>query len=181
MKYIFTALLILMCLSCNSKEQKQIIMPMDNIKENKPQGDYQKIFIETNNIDTYNDNNTFALSIIIFSADGCVACAKMKEAVSRSSEAVSIIKSNYKAYLVNISLYDNFNINGQHLNLSRLKSKFLIAGTPTTVVMYGNKTLFIYPGYIEEKRFISLLKYFLNKDLYYLSREDIMKQLMNKN
>lgn len=179
MKHIFAVLLILLCISCNSKEQKQIIMPIDNVKKNDTLGSYQKVFIETNNVSTYNDNNTAALAVIIFSADGCVACAKMKEAVSRNTEAVSIINSNYKPYIVNISQYDSFNINKTTYSLSKLKSKFIIAGTPTTVIMYGDKTLFIYPGYIEEKRVISLLKYFLNKELYSLAREDIMKKIMN--
>lgn len=53
----------------------------------------------------------------------------------------------------------------------------MILGTPTTVIMYGDKILLIYPGYIMQNRMLGIMEFFLDKSLYSLDKNIISEKL----
>ncbi|MDE7315295.1 MAG: thioredoxin fold domain-containing protein [Mucispirillum sp.] len=177
MKKILIILLLVIFAACSQQEQKNIIMPVDKRKQQDTAKEYINIFISDDNISTKDNKGKDRLSILLFGADGCSACAAMTKALTEKGRLSSFVKENYLPYYTNISRKESWNINGKTLSLAELKERFMIVGTPTTVIMYGDEILLIYPGYIAQNRMLGTLQFFLDTSLYSLDKNVISERL----
>lgn len=177
MKNILIILSLVIFSACTQQEKKNIIMPIDKAKQQDTAKEYIDIFISDDNIYTKDNKGEGRLSLLLFGADGCSACAAMKKALTEKGTLSSFVKENYLPYYTNISRKNSWNINGKTYSLAEIKEKFMILGTPTTVIMYGDEILLIYPGYIAQERMLGTLEFFLDKSLYSLNKDVISERL----
>ncbi len=177
MKKILIILTLVIFAACSKQEKKNIIIPVDKEMQQNNIKEYIDMFISDDNIYTKNNKGEDVLSVLIFGADGCSACAAMKKSLTEKGSLSNFIKENYLPYYINISRKKGWNINGKTYNLAEIKEKFMILGTPTTVIMYGDKILLIYRGYIMQNRMLGIMEFFLDKSLYSLDKNIISEKL----
>lgn len=179
MRHIFIIILIIFfTAACQDKSQdKKIIMPYEKSEKNSKDKEYIEVFLNDDKIVTKNENGEGRLSLLLFGADGCSACIVMKDVISEKGEISSLVQKNYLPYFINITRKDKWNINGSEISLKALKEKFMIVGTPLTVIMYGDKILLTYPGYIAKNRLLGTFQFFLDKSLYSLDTNVISEKL----
>lgn len=177
MKNILVILLVIILSACNQHEQKKVVLPIDKIDRQNEEKEFIDIFLKDDEINTKNKSGEARLSFLLFGADGCSACSAMKKSLTEQGEISSVIKENYLPYYINISKKNSWNINNRTVTLAELKEKFFIRGTPTTVIMYGDNILLIYPGYIAKNRIYGTLQFFLDERLYLLDKNEISDRL----
>jgi Thioredoxin-related protein len=177
MKKVLIMLSLVIFAACSKQDKKNIVMPVDKEMQQDNAKEYIDIFISDDNIYTKNNKGEDRLSILLFGADGCSACAAMKKSLTEKGSLSNFVKENYLPYYINISRKESWNINGKTLSLSELKEKFMIRGTPVTAIMYGDKILLIYPGYITQNRMLGIMEFFLDKSLYSLDKNIISEKL----
>ena len=177
MKKVLIMLSLVIFAACSKQDKKNIVMPVDKAMQQDNAKEYIDIFISDDNIYTKNNKGEDRLSILLFGADGCSACAAMKKSLTEKGSLSNFVKENYLPYYINISRKESWNINGKTLSLSELKEKFMIRGTPVTAIMYWDKILLIYPGYITQNRMLGIMEFFLDKSLYSLDKNIISEKL----
>ncbi|AJC84697.1 SoxW family protein [Campylobacter peloridis] len=121
--------------------------------------------------------------LIIFSANHCVYCDKLKEEILNDKKLQNLIKDDYNSYYINISYKKIHTFNKNHtsdLSTAELSSLYNIVATPTIVILNKNsQTLFNYPGFISAKRLKATMEFLNKDDIKNLSEEIIAKKLLH--
>ncbi|WP_301007791.1 MULTISPECIES: SoxW family protein [Helicobacter] len=155
----------------NTKEQLEA---MKNIDRNS-YAEVSDVFKETSEITS--DNLPFFL---VFSANGCVYCDRLKNLIKENPEIKSFLKSNYAPYYINISYTKTHKIrfSNQELSTADLAQKYNIKPTPTLVFLsQSGKELFIYPGFMPKNRFFATLEFLTNPTLETKESQNIAQEL----
>ncbi|AJC86195.1 SoxW family protein [Campylobacter sp. RM16704] len=126
-----------------------------------------------------NDKNI----LIIFSANHCTYCDKLKEEIIQNEKIQKQIKNDYSSYYINIS-YKKIHIfyknQKSDLSTSELSGIYNIIATPTIVILNKkSQTLFNYPGFISAKRLSATMEFLNQKENQNLDEETIAKKLLH--
>ena len=117
-------------------------------------------------------------NLIIFSANNCSYCDKLKLEIQKSKELQKLLKNEFNSYYINISYQKNHNFNKQILSTDEFATLFSTNATPNLVLLDPNgKTLLIYPGFMSEKRFILTMKLLKKPENWTLSEDELFKKL----
>lgn len=157
----------------NTKEQLEA---MKNIDRNS-YAEVSDVFKETSEITS--DNLPFFL---VFSANGCVYCDRLKNLIKENPEIKNFLKSNYAPYYINISYTKTHKIGflNQELSTADLAQKYAIKPTPTLVFLSpSGKELFIYPGFMPKNRFLTTLEFLTNPTLEAKEPQNIAQELQD--
>lgn len=128
--------------------------------------------------DVFLDNNLLASNdkpiMIVFGANGCVYCDKLKEVVKNNSDVKLLLQEEFSPYYINGSYTKNHTISQEitafesqknALSTQELIQKFNVGPTPTLVFLDDKgKFLFSYQGFLPKERFMVLLDFFTQKN-----------------
>ncbi len=103
MKKVLIMLSLVIFAACSKQDNKNIVMPVDKAMQQDNAKEYIDIFISDDNIYTKNNKGEDRLSILLFGADGCSACAAMKKSLTEKGSLSNFVKENYLPYYINIS------------------------------------------------------------------------------
>ncbi|AJC87755.1 SoxW family protein [Campylobacter insulaenigrae] len=105
--------------------------------------------------------------LIIFGANDCIYCEKLKKEILQDQNLQDQIKNDFSSYYINISYKKIHTIKRNHtsdLSTTELSNLYNINATPTIVILNKKaKTMFNYPGFISAKQ-LNIIMNFLNKD-----------------
>ncbi|MDD6055287.1 MAG: thioredoxin family protein [Helicobacter sp.] len=136
---------------------KEKHLQMENIDRNS-YAEVADVFLETSVIKS--DGLPY---LLIFGANGCVYCDRLKNIIKEDSKVKDILKTNYSPYYINISYTKTHKIDflNASLNTIELAQKYGIKPTPTIIFLSKNgDELFVYPGFMPKERFIKTLEFF---------------------
>lgn len=68
--------------------------------------------------------------LIIFNANNCVYCDKLKHEIQNDKEVQNILKNTYNSYYINISYHKIHNYNNKKTSTEELSREFNIDATP---------------------------------------------------
>lgn len=105
---------------------------------------------------------------IVFGANGCVYCDRLKEIVKENADIKGFLTTNYEPYYINISYFKMHFVEflDKSVQTSDLVKRYRIIPTPTLVFLSASgKELFIYPGFMPKEKFQKALGFFKNPDL----------------
>lgn len=120
--------------------------------------------------------------LLIFSANNCIYCDRLKEKILKDTTLQKQIKDDYSSYYINID-YDKIHTftknHTSDLSTSELASLYNINATPTIVILnQKSQTLLNYAGFISAKRLAATMD-FLNKPQYQkLNEAQLAKELL---
>lgn len=106
--------------------------------------------------------------MMVFSANGCPYCEKLKQDIKDHQDERDYIKKNFSAYYINMSYNKthDFKIGtkdnpiDKKFSTSELASLYKVNPTPTIVFSDNTgKTIFVFPGYMPYKRFMAMLEF----------------------
>ncbi len=169
-KYILLLMLLLILSACKKQQE--------NIDEDTA-NEYVNIFLQDDNITTYDRDGKESLALLLFGMDGCSSCFKMERLISEKNEISSIIQNHYLPYYINLSRKKQWIMNKQIISIEKLKNNFNIVGVPFLVIMYGDKILFKYPGIMEKDKLKYIVTFFLDKELYKYDEKTIYEKLLS--
>ncbi len=155
----------------NTKEQ---LLAMENIDINS-YAEVSDVFLETSRIAS--ENLPF---LLVFSANGCVYCDRLKTLIKDNTDIKEFLKANYTPYYINISYSKTHQVSflNQNLSTADLAQKYNIKPTPTLVFLSRNgKELFIYPGFMPKNRFLATLEFLRNPTLENKDPKTIAQEL----
>ncbi|MGP1449666.1 MAG: SoxW family protein [Wolinella sp.] len=137
--------------------------------------------------DLFLDNKTIdpggRFLLIIFGANGCIYCDKLKAEIKESPELKNLIKDNFSPYYVNGSYSKPHKlITAKHtaeMMTGELVQLYGVRPTPTIIFATPEgKTVLSYPGYMPKERFLATLKFVINHGYDGAQDEkEIMKRL----
>ncbi|RKO65360.1 hypothetical protein CKA54_00660 [Campylobacter sp. P255] len=140
-----------------SKENSQKAKDLDK----KSYEEIAHLFKDNTNIKSDEKN-----ILIIFSANHCIYCDKLKEEIENDKKLQKMIQDQYSSYYINISykkIHTFYKNHKSDLSTAELSSIYNIVATPTVVILNQNyQTLLNYPGFISAKRLYATMD-FLNK------------------
>lgn len=163
-------------ISSGAKNTKEQLEASNNIDKNSYM-EVSDVFLDTQKIKT-NDNRPY---LIIFAANGCIYCDKLKELVKNEQEVKDTLKSYFSPYYVNLSYSKMHDVEflQQKISTADFGKMYQIMPTPTMVFLdNAGKVLFVYPGYMPKDKFMVTLNYI--KDSTDKSEEDIKLELQKK-
>lgn len=147
---------------------------MENIDINSYQ-EVADVFLETSAIQS--DGKPY---LLVFGANGCVYCDRLKELIRDNAEIKDFLKANYVPYYINISYTKTHQIDflDMPLNTIELAQKYSIKPTPTLIFLSkSGKELFVYPGFLPKEKFLSTLEFFKNPNLEQSDAKSIKTRL----
>lgn len=97
---------------------------------------------------------------LVFAANGCVYCEKLKDLIAEDSEIKTLL-ANYSPYYINTSYQKSHNIAFLGtLSTQELAQNYNIRPTPTLIFAdKDGKTLLSYPGFVPKDRFKAMLEF----------------------
>lgn len=155
----------------NTKEQ---LLAMENIDRNS-YAEVSDVFLETSKI-----TSQHLPYLLVFSANGCVYCDRLKNFIKENHEIKDFLKANYAPYYINISYTKTHQVDflNQALSTTDLALKYNIKPTPTLVFLSKEgKELFIYPGFMPKNRFLATLEFLTNPTLQDKDSKTIAQEL----
>ncbi|MBZ7964667.1 SoxW family protein [Campylobacter sp. 2457A] len=161
-----------------------------NIISNGTQSSQENIEISNNlDINSYKEISSFFKNnqeiifskkptLIIFSANNCIYCERLKNEIKNNEEIQKMLSSDYNSYYINISYQKIHDYQGEKISTIELSQKLGIDSTPTIVFFNSDgKILFIYPGFISAKRFILTMDLLKNKQNQELDENELLKKI----
>lgn len=155
----------------NTTEQ---LLAMENIDRNS-YAEVADVFLQTSEITS--ENLPF---LLVFSANGCVYCDRLKTLIKDNLDIKEFLKANYAPYYINISYtkFHKVSFLQQTLNTTDLAKIYHIKPTPTLVFLSSKgKELFIYPGFMPKNRFLATLEFLKNPELESKDSKAIAQEL----
>lgn len=105
---------------------------------------------------------------VVFGANGCVYCDRLKNLIKENVDIKEFLKTNYASYYININYSKLHFVEflDKSVQTSDLVKLYKISPTPTLVFLSAQgKELFVYPGYMPKKRLQKALEFFKNSAL----------------
>lgn len=161
-------------ISSGTNTTKEHLEEMNSIDKNS-YAEVADVFLETQNITT--ENKPYFL---VFGANGCLYCDRLKAVIKEDLEIKDTIKKNFTPYYINLSYSKKHNVDFLHKELStaKLGQIYGVRSTPTLVFLNANgDTLFVYPGYMQRDRFMATLEFLQNPDVAKLDEKTITIKL----
>lgn len=155
----------------NTKEQ---LLAMENIDRNS-YAEVADVFQETSKI-----TSNHLPFLLVFSANGCVYCDRLKNLIKENSDIKEFLTTHYAPYYINISYTKMHEVSflNQTLSTSDLVQKYNIKPTPTLVFLSKEgKELFVYPGFMPKNRFLATLEFLTNPTLTQKDSKTIAQEL----
>ena len=121
------------------------------------------VFLETHSIQS-NGKPYF----LVFSANGCVYCDRLKNLIRDNADVKAFLKDNYAPYYINISYSKTHKVEFMDKSITTmdLAQKYGIKPTPTLIFLSSNgKELFSYPGFMPKDKFMRALEFFKDSTL----------------
>ena len=121
------------------------------------------VFLETHSIQS-NGKPYF----LVFSANGCVYCDRLKNLIRDNADIKAFLKDNYAPYYINASYSKKHAVEfmGESVTTADLAQKYSIKPTPTLIFLSHNgKELFSYPGFMPKEKFMRALEFFKDSTL----------------
>ncbi|HBD9039789.1 thioredoxin family protein [Campylobacter jejuni] len=130
----------------------------------------------------FKDNQNIVFSdkpvLIIFSANNCVYCDKLKHEIQNDKEVQNILKNTYNSYYINTSYHKIHNYDNKKTSTEELSREFNIDATPTLVFFTPkHKTLLIYPGFMSAKRLALTMEILKDEKNQKLNEDELFKTL----
>ncbi|MBX7490987.1 thioredoxin family protein [Helicobacter sp. Faydin-H64] len=116
--------------------------------------------------------------VLVFSANGCVYCDRLKDLIKDNADVKEFLKANYAPYYINVSYSKTHFVEfiNKSIATADLVEKYGIKPTPTLVFLSKNgKELFVYPGFMPKERFLKALEFFQKPELENLESKNINK------
>ncbi|MDE5591711.1 MAG: thioredoxin family protein [Helicobacter sp.] len=157
----------------NTKEQLNAINSVDK----HSYAEVADIFLDTEIIKTQNKPY-----FIVFGANGCFYCDRLKEVIKEDLAIKEILKNNFSSYYINLSYSKNHEIDFLNTNLSTAEfaRRYNVRVTPTLVfITPDGKDLFVYSGYIPRDRFAATLEFLQEPNTSNLNQKEIITTLQN--
>ncbi|TLD86526.1 thioredoxin family protein [Helicobacter sp. MIT 05-5294] len=161
-------------ISSGTNQTKEQLLAMENVDRNS-YAEVSDVFLETSEITS--ENLPF---LLVFSANGCVYCDRLKSLIKENSDIKHFIKENYAPYYINISYTKSHKVGflNQTLSTTELAQLYQIKPTPTLVFLSNKgKELFIYPGFMPKNRFLATLEFLKNPALESKDSKTIAQEL----
>ncbi|MBF7046955.1 thioredoxin family protein [Campylobacter volucris] len=121
--------------------------------------------------------------LLIFSANNCIYCDKLKEEILKDKNLQKQIKDDYSSYYINISYKKIHTFTKNHtsdLSTSELASLYNINATPTIVILnQKSQTLLNYPGFISAKRLAATMDFLNKAENQNLNEAELGKKLLH--
>lgn len=114
--------------------------------------------------------------LLVFSANGCVYCDRLKDLIKENTDIKEFLRENYAPYYINISYSKSHFVEflEKSVQTSDLVKKYEIIPTPTLVFLSANgKELFAYPGFMPKERLQKALEFFKDPKLENMEAEAI--------
>ncbi|MDA3967480.1 MULTISPECIES: SoxW family protein [Helicobacter] len=167
MKFIFVLIMAIFLFGCGdsvdssvvssgTKNTKEQLDAHNNIDKNS-YIDVADVFLDTNKIIT--NNKPYFL---VFAANGCIYCDKLKEIVKDDHEIKSILKNDFSPYYVNLSYSKMHQVDflDSEISTAEFGKKYQVVPTPTLVFLNPKgEIMFVYPGYMPKDKFLATLNY----------------------
>ncbi len=156
----------------NTQEQLDVLQ---NVDKNSYK-EVADVFLDTQEIATTGNKPYF----LVFAANGCIYCDKLKELIRDDSEVKATLQENYSPFYINLSYSKSHNVAflGKTKETSELGRTYNIKPTPTLVfVAPSGETLFVYPGYMPKERFLATLNFLKDPSLESKDEKEIAKAL----
>ena len=160
--------------SSGTKNTQEQLLAMENIDRNS-YVEVADVFKETSKI-----TSNHLPFLLVFSANGCAYCDRLKTLIKENSDIKEFLIANYAPYYINLSYTKTHEISfiNQTLSTADLAQKYHIKPTPTLVFLSEEgKELFIYPGFMPKNRFLATLKFLSNPTLAEKDSQTIAKEL----
>ncbi|MCU7496620.1 MAG: DUF255 domain-containing protein [Ignavibacteria bacterium] len=104
--------------------------------------------------------------IIDVYTDWCSWCKKMDASTYKNSEVAKYISENFIAIKLNAESTKEVSFMGQNYTEQQLAHGFGVTGFPSTIFFDENQQpITVVPGYLDEKQFLTILK-FINEGAY---------------
>ncbi|AJD01769.1 SoxW family protein [Campylobacter lari] len=136
------------------------------------------LFKDNTNIKSNNKN-----ILIIFSANHCLYCDKLKEEIKNNKKLQELIKDEYSSYYINISykkIHTFYKNHKSDLSTNELSNIYNIVATPTIIILNEKyQTLFNYPGFISAKRLSATMEFLNQKENQDLDEQTIGQKLIH--
>ncbi len=119
---------------------------------------------------------------LVFSANGCVYCDRLKQLIKDNPDIKEFLKQNYAPYYINMSYSKMHSIEflQDSLETVAFAQKYGIKPTPTLVFLdKSGKELFVYPGFMPKDKFLKTLQFLKDPTLEQNSSAEIHKKLQN--
>ncbi|PZT47523.1 hypothetical protein B6S12_08610 [Helicobacter valdiviensis] len=181
---LILTVLISFFVGCNKEEElvssgtqnsTSHIQAMQNIDKNS-YAEVADVFLDTQEITT-NDKPYF----LVFAANGCIFCDKLKTLIKEEAEIKNYIQTNYTPYYINLSYSKEHKIDfmpEKSLSTAELGAYFNIKPTPTMVFLSPKgKILYVYPGFMPKEKFLATLKFLNDKTLENLNEKEIATKI----
>lgn len=162
-------------ISSGAKSTQEQLDALQNVDKNSYK-EVADVFLDTQKIST-KDNKPYFL---VFSANGCIYCDKLKALIRDDNEIKKILKNDYSPYYINLSYSKSHSVDflKDIQETSELGRLYNIKPTPTLVfVSPHGKTLFVYPGYMPKERFLATLEFLKTPNLETKDEKEIAKEL----
>lgn len=121
--------------------------------------------------------------LIIFSANNCTYCDKLKEEIKLDEKVQNTIQNDFSSYYINISYKKIHSFSTSHtsdFSTAELSSLYNIQATPTIVILNKKgQTMLNYPGFMSAKRLNATMQYLNKEENQNLSEEEIAKKLIH--
>lgn len=167
MKFIFVLIMAIFLFGCGdsvdssvvssgTKNTKEQLDAHNNIDKNS-YIDVADVFLDTNKIIT--NNKPYFL---VFAANGCIYCDKLKEIVKDDHEIKSILNNDFSPYYVNLSYSKMHQVDflDSEISTAEFGKKYQVVPTPTLVFLNPKgEIMFVYPGYMPKDKFLATLNY----------------------
>ncbi|MFQ6343046.1 SoxW family protein [Campylobacter sp. VTCC 70190] len=130
----------------------------------------------------FKDNQNIVFSkkpvLIVFSANNCIYCDKLKREIQNDKKIHNILKNEYNSYYINTSYHKIHNYNNKKISTEELSKEFNIDATPTLVFFTPeHKTLLIYPGFMSAKRLVLTMEILKDEKNQALGQDELFKKL----
>ncbi|MCI5969173.1 thioredoxin family protein [Helicobacter sp.] len=152
-----------------TKEQQKA---MENVDINSYK-EVADVFRETGTITS--DGKPY---LMVFGANGCVYCDRLKDVVKDNADIKEILKEHYAPYYINISYSKTHFVEflDKSVQTSDLVKQYNIVPTPTLVFLSPlGKELFVYTGFMPKEKFEKALEFFKNPALQNMESKTIKK------
>ena len=162
-------------ISSGAKNTQEQLDALQNVDKNSYK-EVADVFFETQKITT-KDNKPYFL---VFAANGCIYCDKLKELIRDDSRVKTILQNSYSPYYINLSYSKSHSVDflKDAQETSELARLYNIKPTPTLVfVSPHGKTLFVYPGYMPKERFLATLEFIKSQNSDNKDEKEIAKEL----
>ncbi|CAM2938512.1 thioredoxin fold domain-containing protein [Helicobacter burdigaliensis] len=183
-QFLILAISIIFFIGCNeedlvssgTQDSTSHIEAMQNVDKNS-YAEVADVFLDTKEITTKGDRPYF----LVFAANGCIFCDKLKTLIKENEEVKKYIQENYSPYYINLSYTKEHKISFMQdkiLNTQELGEYFSIKPTPTMVFLSAKgKILYVYPGFMPKERFFKTLKFLSDPAWESLEEKEIAKHL----